>query len=174
MHPGTSNDSRNAMFVAPSRLFPLGAGIGLLVAATCGAAAVAAPAPGSATELKKLSLEDLMNVQVTTVSRGESTIGRSPPAVFVITQEMIRRSGRSDLRAMPVAPFVFRNLEDEDSVGHHMVARWPHQMDNVICRVPVESVPVELERPLGILGDLNQRHGWPPPSSNSGEAYTTW
>ena len=43
------------------------------------------------------SLEELMNVRVTTVSRGESTIGRSPAAVFVITTEMIRRSGATSI-----------------------------------------------------------------------------
>jgi outer membrane cobalamin receptor len=44
-------------------------------------------------ELLKLGLEDLMKVRVTTVSRDESTVGRSPAAVFVIDQEQIRRSG---------------------------------------------------------------------------------
>ncbi len=34
-----------------------------------------------------------MDVEVSSVSRQQSTIGRSPTAVFVITQEMIRRSG---------------------------------------------------------------------------------
>jgi iron complex outermembrane recepter protein len=48
-------------------------------------------------ELKKMSVEDLMSVEVTTVSRQESTIGRSPAAVFVITPEDIRRSGATSL-----------------------------------------------------------------------------
>ena len=43
--------------------------------------------------LAGVSIEELMNVRVTTVSRGESTVGQSPAAIFVITQEMIRRSG---------------------------------------------------------------------------------
>jgi len=34
-----------------------------------------------------------MDMEVSTVSRTESTVGRSPAAVFVITNEMIRRSG---------------------------------------------------------------------------------
>jgi len=38
-----------------------------------------------------------MNVRVTTVSREESTVGESPAAVFVITQEMIRRSGAREI-----------------------------------------------------------------------------
>lgn len=62
----------------------------------------AAPQPSSSrpdqvataqTPLKELSLEDLLQVEVTTVSRTESTLGRSPAAVHVITQEDIRRSG---------------------------------------------------------------------------------
>ena len=42
---------------------------------------------------KRMSLEELMNVEVTTVSRRPSTIVESPAAVYVITQEDIRRSG---------------------------------------------------------------------------------
>jgi len=57
-------------------------------AAPSGAVGEAAPA-----ELKKMSLEELMNVEVTTVTRTESTVGLSPAAVFVITPEMIQRSG---------------------------------------------------------------------------------
>ena len=34
-----------------------------------------------------------LDVEVSTVSRTESTVGRSPAAVFVVTNEMIRRSG---------------------------------------------------------------------------------
>ena len=43
--------------------------------------------------LRELSLEELMEVPVTSVLRSESTVGHSPAAVFVITAEMIRRSG---------------------------------------------------------------------------------
>jgi iron complex outermembrane receptor protein len=56
-------------------------------------------APASITEL---SLEELMDVKVTTVSRQESTVGQSAAAVFVITQEMIQRSGAT------VIPELFR------------------------------------------------------------------
>ena len=48
-------------------------------------------------ELESASIEELMNVRVTTVSRGESTIGKSPAAAFVITTEMIRRSGATSI-----------------------------------------------------------------------------
>ncbi|MBN1588950.1 MAG: TonB-dependent receptor [Pirellulales bacterium] len=38
-----------------------------------------------------------MNAEVSTVSRTESTVGRSPAAVYVITNEMIRRSGARNI-----------------------------------------------------------------------------
>ena len=57
---------------------------------------------GAAGGLLDLSLEQLarqdvvapaLDIEVTSVSQQESTVGRSPAAVFVITPEMIRRSG---------------------------------------------------------------------------------
>ncbi|PYQ03842.1 MAG: TonB-dependent receptor [Acidobacteria bacterium] len=53
-------------------------------------------------DLSELSLEELAQIKVTTVSRTESTVHRSPAAVFVITNEMIRRSGAT------VLPELFR------------------------------------------------------------------
>ena len=56
------------------------------------------PAPiAAAPGLGGLSLEDLMAVRVTTVSREESTVWQSAAAVFVITQEMIHRSGAREI-----------------------------------------------------------------------------
>lgn len=61
---------------------------------------------GSLDSLLDLSLEELSQTRVfapalqqvvTTVSRQESTIGKSPAAVFVVTQDMIRRSGARTL-----------------------------------------------------------------------------
>jgi len=37
------------------------------------------------------------NVEVSSVTRSESTVGKSPAAVFVVTQEMIRRSGATSI-----------------------------------------------------------------------------
>lgn len=48
-------------------------------------------------ELKKLSVEELMQQPVTTVERRTSTIGDSPTAVTVITQEDIHRSGATTI-----------------------------------------------------------------------------
>lgn len=47
--------------------------------------------------ITELSLEELMNIEVITVSRRTSPVGQSPAAVFVITSEMIRRSGATSL-----------------------------------------------------------------------------
>jgi iron complex outermembrane receptor protein len=49
------------------------------------------------TVMKKMSLGDLIKVEVTTVARLPSTVGQTPAAVFVITQEDIRRSGATSL-----------------------------------------------------------------------------
>ncbi len=43
--------------------------------------------------LKQLSLEQLMDVEVTSVSKKEQKIGQTAAAIFVITQDDIRRSG---------------------------------------------------------------------------------
>ena len=48
---------------------------------------------GPSDNLKKLSLEQLGNVEVTTISKDPQQVQKTPAAVFVITQEDIRRSG---------------------------------------------------------------------------------
>src|SRR5271170_7692467 len=48
-------------------------------------------------DLTGATLEDLMNIQVTSVSKKEQTLGSAGAAVFVITQEDIRRSGADDI-----------------------------------------------------------------------------
>ncbi|MHB1036924.1 MAG: TonB-dependent receptor plug domain-containing protein [Pirellulales bacterium] len=61
----------------------------------------AAPAGGKGSildlDVEQLAKTDVvvpsMDLEVTSVSKQESTVGRSPTAVFVITQDMIRRSG---------------------------------------------------------------------------------
>src|SRR6202158_4395384 len=47
--------------------------------------------------LKKLNLEELGNVEVTTASKEPKTVWRTPAAVYVLTQEDIRRSGATSL-----------------------------------------------------------------------------
>jgi iron complex outermembrane receptor protein len=48
-------------------------------------------------DLTNQSLEDLMNVEVTSVSKKEQKLSRTASAVFVITQEEIRRSGATNI-----------------------------------------------------------------------------
>ncbi len=67
----------------------------------------------SAESLKKLSLEELMNVEVTTVSRSTERLGAAAAAVAVVTNEDIRRSGATTiaetLRGVPGLHVARRN-----------------------------------------------------------------
>jgi len=57
--------------------------------------------------LKQLSLEQLGDVEVTTVSKDPQQVQKTPAAVFVITQEDIRRSGATSIpEALRLAPGV--------------------------------------------------------------------
>jgi iron complex outermembrane recepter protein len=62
-------------------------------------AAMTSPAwpQGKTSDLTGQSLEDLMNIQVVSVSKTEQTLSRTASAVFVITQEDIRRSGAMNI-----------------------------------------------------------------------------
>jgi iron complex outermembrane receptor protein len=65
------------------------------------------PDPQLQDSLKGLSLEQLGNLEVTTVSKAPVTVNRTPAAVFVITQQDIRRSGVTSLpEALRLAPGV--------------------------------------------------------------------
>ena len=58
-------------------------------------------------DLKQLSLEELGNVEVTTVSKEPQQVQKTPAAIFVITQEDIRRSGATSIpEALRLAPGV--------------------------------------------------------------------
>jgi iron complex outermembrane receptor protein len=58
----------------------------------CAAAAAQDPA-----DLTSKSLEELMNVTVTTASKKEEKLFRTPAAIYVITQDEIRRSGMTSI-----------------------------------------------------------------------------
>lgn len=70
--------------------------------------AAAAATRGSLDELKSMNLEEFMRVEVTTVSRTESSIGQSPAAVTVISAADIRRSGATTI------PELFRRVPGMD------------------------------------------------------------
>ena len=63
----------------------------LLVSTLC----MAGPKKGSR-DLSEISLEDLMNVEVTSVSKKEQKLSQTAAAIHVITQEDIRRSGLTE------------------------------------------------------------------------------
>jgi iron complex outermembrane receptor protein len=58
---------------------------------------VAAKGQTTAHDLTKTSLEDLMNMEVTTVSKRQQKLTQAPAAVYVITHEDIRRSGMTSI-----------------------------------------------------------------------------
>ena len=65
------------------------------------------PPQDEATTLKQLSLADLANVEVTTASKEPEEIWKTPAAVYVITQEDIRRSGATSIpEALRLVPGV--------------------------------------------------------------------
>jgi iron complex outermembrane receptor protein len=76
----------------------------VIVAATAADALSQTPSPE---ELKRLSLEELLRVEITTVMRVPEPTTTIPAAVFVITQDDIRRSGATSLpEVLRLAPGV--------------------------------------------------------------------
>ena len=81
--------------------------LGLLAVLSPAGAAELKPAPAAGRDLGKLDLEELGRIKVTTVSRSETTVQESPAAVYVITQDDIRRSGVTSIpEALRLAPGV--------------------------------------------------------------------
>ena len=77
-------------------------------AAADGAVIEGGGAPQTVEDLRGLSIDDLANLKVTTVSRRPETLSHAPNAVYVITAEDIRRAGATSLpEALRLAP----NLE---------------------------------------------------------------
>ena len=85
------------------RVLPDSAGL-VLSAALLGGAQIAVADAG---DLLDLSIEQLADLQITSVSRAEERLADAPAAVFVITGDEIRRSGvRSIAEALRLAPGV--------------------------------------------------------------------
>jgi len=104
------------------RLVQRAALIILLVLAGLGNHSFAAPQGDQANgePLKQLSLAELGNVAVTTTSKEPEEVWKTPAAVFVITQEDIRRSGATSIpEVLRLAPGVEVAQVDSDhwSVG---------------------------------------------------------
>jgi iron complex outermembrane receptor protein len=68
-----------------------------LCIAACALSALPAWPQQKPADLADSSLEDLMSIQVTSVSKTEQKLSRIASAVFVITQEDIRRSGSTNI-----------------------------------------------------------------------------
>ncbi|MBC8001764.1 MAG: Plug domain-containing protein, partial [Opitutaceae bacterium] len=66
----------------------------LLVAGSAGAADPVAPRTNSVADL---SLEELINLKVTSVSRKEEMLYESPAAIFVLSNDDLRRSGATSV-----------------------------------------------------------------------------
>ncbi|HKX30657.1 MAG TPA: TonB-dependent receptor [Blastocatellia bacterium] len=64
--------------------------------ASCGIR-ISAQTPASPSDLTTASLEELMNLEVTTVSKKEEKLFQTAAAVYVITREDIRRSGLTSI-----------------------------------------------------------------------------
>lgn len=70
---------------------------------------------GSAETLRQMTLSDLGNVEVTTVSKEPEEVWKTPAAVFVLTQEDIRRSGATSIpEALRLVPGVEVAQVDSD------------------------------------------------------------
>ncbi|HEY3658506.1 MAG TPA: TonB-dependent receptor [Steroidobacteraceae bacterium] len=92
----------------------------LLLVAICGLmgrdALGAAESDGlSIGALKQMSIEELMNLDVTSVSKQPEPYGRAPAAIQVITQDQIRRSGASSI---PEALRLADNLDVAQQNSH--------------------------------------------------------
>ena len=57
----------------------------------------AGPLKAEVRDLSQVSLDDLMNIEVTSVSRKEQKMSQAAAAIFVITQEEIRHSGATNI-----------------------------------------------------------------------------
>jgi iron complex outermembrane receptor protein len=71
--------------------------LGLVLLSILGASAASAQQPDSLAVLKQLTLDQLMDIQVTSVSGRPEQLGRTASAIQVISTEDIRRSGAATL-----------------------------------------------------------------------------
>jgi iron complex outermembrane receptor protein len=78
---------------APRGILAALAAAAVLAPPAAGAQAAPPAGPDSSADLTELSLEELMNVEVTSVSRRAETISEAAAAIYVLTQEDLRRAG---------------------------------------------------------------------------------
>ena len=93
---------------------------GGLVAAAMSCSGLALQLPAS--DLVELTLEQLANIEVTSVSRRVERLSRAAASIYVITSEDIRRSGATSLpEALRLAPNL--NVARADNVQYSITAR---------------------------------------------------
>ena len=80
-----------------TRIYPRKIAALSLLAAGLGAIARPQPDQPQDGQLKTLSLEQLGNVEVTTMSKAPEQVWQTAAAVYVITQDDIRRSGATTI-----------------------------------------------------------------------------
>jgi len=76
-----------------SQLSFLGVFSAILLGVLAPALSYAEKPPGVPADLTRLTLEELMDIQVTSVSKSGENLSKAASAIFVITQEDLRRSG---------------------------------------------------------------------------------
>jgi iron complex outermembrane recepter protein len=91
VHAAWVRNQRNTPMTPVRRLFLVGF-LGVFLAA-----AVPAQVSQNIPDVTAITLEDLMNLQVTSVSKRTQKLANAAAAIFVITQEDIRRSGASSV-----------------------------------------------------------------------------
>jgi iron complex outermembrane recepter protein len=69
----------------------------VLIVVTGGIVAASDAAAQTVEELRRLSIEDLANVEITSVSKRPQPLSQAPASVYVITSEDIRRSGAASI-----------------------------------------------------------------------------
>ncbi len=127
---------------------PVRVAVGLLSLA-CQAAVPAAPDAGS---LADLSLEELSNIQITSVSKKAERLSDAAASVFVITADDIRRSG---VRRLPDALRLAPNLQvtQISASGHSISARGFNGPDAGKLLVLVDGRSVYTPRFSGVFWD---------------------
>ena len=113
---------------------------------------------GGQRDLSQIPIEDLMNIQVTSVSKKEQKMSPAAAAIFVITQDDIRRSGATNipelLRLVPGVDVAQINANNwavsargfngvfEQAAG---AGRWPRDLHPALGGVKWDTQDVPLE-----------------------------
>jgi len=96
--------------------------LGLCAALTVGPALADSSTTATVQDLSQLSIEELANVEVTSVSRRPQPLSQAPAAVFVITNDDIRRIGADSIpEALRLAPNL--QVARSDATAYAITAR---------------------------------------------------